>query len=229
MLICGIDTSGRNGSLALVQFAAGADGSCGTLEALEVVPLVGGSYSAQLIPQLAAMLDRHGIAKNALDAFAVASGPGSFTGLRVGLSTVKALADALNKPIAAVSVLEAVAWQAAARGRILVVLDAGRKQVFVGEILAEGHLRSRLSEHLADVTAFADQLKSESAPVFTPDAHIAEALLPSGRMVTVVPQPMADLYARIGAERVLAGNTVTPADLDADYIRRSDAEIFFKR
>ena len=48
-----------------------------------------------------------------------------------------------------------------------------------------------------------------------------------GRTITVVPQPMADLYARIGAERIANGNAISPAELDANYIRRSDAEIFF--
>ena len=229
MLIVAIDTSGKNGSIALLRFGVGADESCGTFEALEVVPLAGGTYSAQLIPQLAALLGRHGIARTAVDAYAAASGPGSFTGLRVGLSTVKALADALNKPIAAVSVLEAIAWQSEAQGRILVALDAGRKQVYVGEFLVEGRTRTPVSERLLDTQQFAGELKSESAKVFTPDAHIAEALLPSSRTVTVVRQPMADLYARIGAEHILAGNTISPAELDANYIRRSDAEIFFTR
>jgi tRNA threonylcarbamoyladenosine biosynthesis protein TsaB len=227
MLIVAIDTSGKNGSLALVRFHVGADESCGKFEALEVVPLAGRSYSAQLVPQLAALLERHGIAKTAVDAYAVASGPGSFTGLRVGLSTVKALADALHKPIAAVSVLEAIAWQSETQGRILVALDAGRKQIYVGEFLVEGRRRTPVSERLLDTAQFAEELKGKSAPVFTPDAHIAEAL--PGHKVTVLPPPMADLYARIGAERILAGHTVTPAELDANYIRCSDPEIFFKR
>src|SRR6185312_709987 len=116
-LILGIDTSGRNGSLALVRFDVGTDGDGSRFETLEIADLAGGDYSAQLIPQLAAMLHRLGLDKSAIDAYAVASGPGSFTGLRVGLSTVKALADATGRPIAAVTVLEAVAWNACAQGR----------------------------------------------------------------------------------------------------------------
>ena len=231
MLIAGIDTSGKNGSVSLVRFDAAP--TCGTFETLDLVPLAGGTYSAQLIPQLAAMLERHGLARNAIDAYAVASGPGSFTGLRVGLSTVKALADATGKPIAAVTVLEAAAWKVETQGRILIALDAGRRQVFLGEFLSEGRLRTPLSEHLMDLTELVEKLKADSAPVFTPDAKIAETVGPaarsrSGAKVTLVPQPMADLYARIGAERILAGNTISPAELDANYIRRSDAEIFFK-
>jgi tRNA threonylcarbamoyladenosine biosynthesis protein TsaB len=226
MLIVAIDTSGKNGSLALVRFDVGADGDCATFDALEVVPLAGGSYSAQLIPALAAMLERHGLSMPQIDAYAVASGPGSFTGLRVGLSTVKALADATAKPIAAVTVLEAIAWLAPVQGRILIALDAGRQQVVVGEFLSEGRLRTPLSEHLLDLTQLAEQLKRDPASLFTPDANVASTLSAGGAMVTVVSHPAADLYGRIGAERILAGNTISPAELDANYVRRSDAEIF---
>ena len=79
------------------------------IDVLEVVPLTGGAFSAQLVPQIAALLEKHGHSKSDLGAFAVASGPGSFTGLRVGLAAIKALAEALQKPIAAISLLEAVA------------------------------------------------------------------------------------------------------------------------
>lgn len=228
MLIVGLDTSGKNGSLALVRFDVGTNGACSSFETLAVVALAGGTYSAQVIPQLGAMLEQHGASAQTLDGYAVASGPGSFTGLRVGLSTVKALADATGKPIAAVTVLEAVAWKADVQGRMIVAIDAGRKQLFVGEFLAEGRLRTPLSEHLVDVAQFAQSTKSENTPVFTPDAHIAEALAAGDIKATVVPQPMADLYARMGAERIVSGNTISPEELDANYVRRSDAEIFFK-
>ncbi len=229
MLIVGIDTSGRHGSLALGRFETGTEqGSCGSFETLELVPLVGGTYSAMLMPQFGAMLVRQGVEKSAIDGFAVAAGPGSFTGLRVGLATVKALADALSKPIAAVTTLEAVARGTDAVGRMLVAIDAGRGQVFAGEFLAEGRLRTPLHERLLSQSEFLEQLSHEAAPVYTSDAELAEALLPSGRTIFAVEPPMADLYARIGAERILAGNTISPAELDANYIRRSDAEIFFK-
>jgi tRNA threonylcarbamoyl adenosine modification protein YeaZ len=86
---------------------------------LEVGPLAGGAFSAQLMPQIAALLEKHGQSKHDLGAFVVASGPGSFTGLRVGLAAMKALAEALQKPIVAISVLEAVACSGEARGRVL--------------------------------------------------------------------------------------------------------------
>jgi len=103
MLILGIDTSGKDGSLALVRFEDQKQLT------LDVAPIAGGTFSAQLIPQLAAMLGQHGLSKRDIDGFAVTSGPGSFTGLRVGLAATKALAEILRKPIVAVSLLEAVA------------------------------------------------------------------------------------------------------------------------
>src|SRR5579859_3210505 len=103
MLILGVDTSGKDGSIALVKFEQGS------VRALEVVGLEGGTFSAQLVPQISDALNRHALSKCDIDGFAVVSGPGSFTGLRVGLAAVKGLSEVLRKPLAAVSLLEAVA------------------------------------------------------------------------------------------------------------------------
>ena len=113
MIVLAIDTAGANGSVALCECGAGA--LARDCQILELVPLAGRTYSAQLMPQISALLARHKLDKRAIDAYAAATGPGSFTGLRVGLSTIKALAEITHKPIAAVSVLEALAW-AGARG-----------------------------------------------------------------------------------------------------------------
>ncbi len=104
MLLLITDTSGRNGTVALAR-AAESD----TVQVLEVVPLAGGMFSAQLVPQIAALLQNHGLSKTDIDAFVVVSGPGSFTGLRVGLAAIKALAEILQKPIVPVSLLELIA------------------------------------------------------------------------------------------------------------------------
>ncbi len=103
MLILAVDTSGKFGSIALAQCERDA------CMPLEVVALEGGTFSAQLVPQITGLLAKHGFGKRDVEGFAVASGPGSFTGLRVGLAAVKALGEVLQKPIAAVSLLEAVA------------------------------------------------------------------------------------------------------------------------
>src|SRR3989442_880873 len=89
------------------------------IEVIETVPLAGGTFSAQLVPQIAALLSKHGFKKEDIGAFAVVSGPGSFTGLRVGLAAIKALAEVLGKPIAAVSLLEAVSVAGQSHGRVM--------------------------------------------------------------------------------------------------------------
>src|SRR6202158_4840909 len=112
MLLLAADTSGKHGTIALAR--CGPDSA---FNVIEVVPIEGGTFSAQLVPQIAALLAKHGFNKNDIDGFAVASGPGSFTGVRVGLAAIKALADVLEKPIAAVSLLEAVAVSGRSPGR----------------------------------------------------------------------------------------------------------------
>ena len=107
MLLLAADTSGKHGTIALAR--CGPDNACSVIE---VLPLEGGTFSAQLVPQIAALLAKHGFSKADVGGFAVVSGPGSFTGVRVGLAAIKALAEVLEKPIAAVSLLEAVAVSA---------------------------------------------------------------------------------------------------------------------
>src|SRR6202795_3850404 len=140
MLLLAVDTSGKNGSLALARVTAGGN----ALEIIEEVALAGGTFSAQLVPQTAALLDKHGYHKSDLAGFAVVSGPGSFTGLRVGLAAIKALAEVLRKPICSVSLLGAVAWSGATRGRVLAALDAGRSEVYVGDyqVDLQAHMHS---------------------------------------------------------------------------------------
>src|ERR1035438_7013804 len=111
-LVLAVDTSGKNGSVALAR------GVTGGIDRLDVARLDGGAFSAQLVPQIALLLEKHKYTKSDLGALVVASGPGSFTGLRVGLAAIKALGEALQKPIVAVSLLEAVAWSSPSRGRI---------------------------------------------------------------------------------------------------------------
>ncbi len=127
MILIAADSSGREGSLALARAGDSA------LEIVEVVNLDGGNFSAQLVPQIAALLLQHGFTHRDLGGFAVAVGPGSFTGLRVGIAAIKGLSEALGKPIAAVSRLAAVACGGAIQGRVIAAHDAGRRQAVVGE------------------------------------------------------------------------------------------------
>ncbi len=221
MLLLAADTSGKNGSVALARVAEGKP----EVEIIEIVSLAGGTFSAQLVPQISALLAQHGYNKSDLAAFAVVSGPGSFTGLRVGLAAIKALADVLHKPIAAVPLLEAIACAGSRPGRVLAALDAGRGEVYAGdyELGAQPRLHS---ERLLSRDEFLQAAKS--LPVITPDAGIAEIARAAGTAVDQIPYPRTDVVARLGWSHMLRGETVAPEALDANYIRRSDAEIFSK-
>ncbi len=223
MLLLAIDTSGRNGSIALAE-----GGAADQFRSLEVIPLTAGEYSSQLIPQAGNLLERAHLAKGALSAFAVVSGPGSFTGLRVGLSTAKALAEITAAPLAAVSALEAVAWSSGQTGLVIAALDAGRGQVFMGEYEVRGDRAAPRREWLAtleELIRASSEQHSEGPPI-TADGILAMTLESHGLAVRAIPAPQADVIACLGFHKILRGETVSPETLDANYIRRSDAELF---
>src|SRR5438477_905454 len=196
MVILAVDTSGKNGSLALVRF----EGEIG--RTLELLLLEGGAFSAQLIPQISALLVKQSLSKHQIDGFAVVSGPGSFTGLRVGLAAIKALAEVLEKPIAAVSLLEVIAFDlhfgrdvisdgygvshdrrevehpAGSENRVLVALDAGRSEAYVGEYEFVAGLPSCISESLLTFDELAE--RASQSPVYTPDKDVITALASRG-------------------------------------------------
>ncbi len=221
MILLATDTSGKHGSIAIARVESG--GGC---EVIEVTPLAGGTFSAQLIPQVAALLARHGLSKENIVGFAVASGPGSFTGLRVGLAAIKALAEVLDKPIAAVSLLEAVAGSAGVQGEVRAALDAGRGEVYTGDYRVNASGAQLVAERLLSLESL---LGDEAAIFVTPDKAIGDAVRARGLRVLEVDSPRADVVARLGWRKIRVGQTVSPEELDAIYIRRSDAEIFATR
>ena len=229
MLLLAVDTSGKNGSIALARAVPGEE-----IEVLDIMPLSGGAFSAQLIPQIAAILEKQRFSKNELGAFIVASGPGSFTGLRVGLAGIKALAEALQKPIVAVSLLEAIARSGGPRGRVYAVLDAGREDVYVGEyeLDPESQWQIRMhSERLLSIKEFiaeAKVLEAHGKIVVTPEFVVAEKMRAAGLQVNIIDYPNSGTLARFGWEHLERGDSVGAAELEANYLRRTDAEIFSK-
>ncbi|MDT8069259.1 MAG: tRNA (adenosine(37)-N6)-threonylcarbamoyltransferase complex dimerization subunit type 1 TsaB [Terriglobia bacterium] len=223
MLICAIDTSGREGSLAL------AEGDKCSFEVLHLAPIAGGTYSAQLIPTLSHALAKTGKRKSEIGLLVVASGPGSFTGLRVGISTVKALSDVMQVPVVAISVLEAIAFTAKRQGIVFAALDAQRNEVYVGEYEgANPNSIKNLNEALTPVPDFLKWLNARHpVPVtYTPDFTVEESIQRAGLPAEHISRPKADLYAQFGLCKYFAGEIVSIETLDANYIRRSDAELF---
>lgn len=219
MLLLAVDTSGKQGSIALAR--GRTDGSC---EVIEVVALEGGTFSAQLIPQIADLLSKHGFQKKDLGGFVVASGPGSFTGLRVGLAAVKALGEATRKPIAAVSLLEAVA--VAGKGKVLAALDAGRGEVYLGDYEVGASEAKMVSERLVTRTELVGIAAGQTT--IAAGKELAEALTAQRISVREIVHPRSDVIAGLGWRKILARETVLPGALEANYIRRTDAEIFAK-
>ena len=250
MILLVTDTSGKNGSVALARAEEGA--TTHAVEIIEESPLTGGTFSAQLVPQIATLLANHGISKADIGAFVVVSGPGSFTGLRVGLAAVKGLSEILQKPIVPVSLLEVMARSEifVAAGsedsaklfvcRHAAVLDAGRSEAFVGqfEIAYTGTRMSAfrcVSESLLGFDAMAALIESGTAQwVATPDATIADYLtarLTSPAKSTIfkkAARPRIIEIATVAWTKLQAGEIVSADQLEANYMRRSDAEIFGK-
>lgn len=236
MLILSIDTSGKQGSVALAR----ADGK--KFELIASAAVEGGTFSAQLVPQIAKLLTQHGLNKEQIELFAAASGPGSFTGLRVGLAAIKALAEVLKRPIVTVSLLQAVAasalsdrgaWEADGKANVLALLDAGREEIYLGEYNYGRPLPVCVNEQMLrpeEIAKMVEQ-RGQKVAVLTPDAALIEKIKkflrdPYLLWSEIVPRPGAGTIAELGANKLLRGETVSVEALDANYIRRSDAEIF---
>lgn len=224
MLFLVTDTSGKQGSVALARAGDGSEPN--KVRVIEEAPLAGGTFSAQLVPQIAALLAKHALSKTDIDAFIVVSGPGSFTGLRVGLAAIKALAEILHKPIVPVSLLEVVALAGRTQGRVAAALDAGRGELYVGEYEIAGESAQLLREQLLSKDEFLSLARAATAA--TPDHVLAALARDAGLSVSAVGPLSAALISQLGWRKMQSGETVSPEQLEANYIRRTDAEIFAK-
>ena len=151
MIILGVDTS-----LALLSVALLRDESLIGAVALEGK----GSRNEKLLPAIDWLLTESNIDRKSIELFAVTRGPGSFTGLRVGLAAVKALAEVLHKPIAAVSLLEAMAVASGKTGLVLAALDAGRGECYLGKYEVMNQAARLLTESLVTQEQFRGLLAS---------------------------------------------------------------------
>jgi tRNA threonylcarbamoyladenosine biosynthesis protein TsaB len=180
------------------------------------------------MPTISSLLEQNGFDRKDVGGFVVVSGPGSFTGLRVGLATLKGLCEILRKPLATVSMLEAVAVTYGAGGETVVtaVLDAGRGEVYVGEYRFGSGSASLQREYIVKMAEFATEASRIGGELLTPDAAVAEFLRTAGVGVRQVAPVQADGIGRIGLRKLLTGDVADAASVDVNYIRRSDAEIF---
>lgn len=229
MLTLSVDTSSRTGSLAVLRDSA----------ILGVVSTSSDeAYSSRMFRQLEFLLGELGLGLPRVDLYAVLVGPGSFTGLRVGLTAVKGWAEVYNRPIAPISGLEAVAAEAPViKGMVTPVLDARRGQVF-GALYAKvgDRMSLRLPECVCSPAEFLQRLAERVSPgdvVFasTSPEFVRETVTKSSfalNEVAGVSPVLAPVVGRLGIERAARGELSTALELDAAYIRRSDAELLWK-
>ena len=238
MIVLAIDTSSAQGSLALARDD----------ELMEMTALPLRRHSATLHGEIVRLLERHGLTCSEIQGYGVAAGPGSFTGVRVGLTAVKGLAEVNGKPVVAVSTLEILASAAtaqlvtrsessgAARATLLPVLDARRGQVFAAAYRSAGEgFRPLVQETVCSLESFLKRVREAGVtePVFcgTDFGRYGPEIEKAGwgRVPREPVSPyLANSLAQIAAGRLRKGLGSAAWKVDANYVRSSDAELFFK-
>ena len=212
MLILAVDTSGRQGGITLARRTSDQ------LEIIESAFIEGGTFSAELIPQISQVLARHNFAPQQLEGLVAVTGPGSFTGLRVGLTAIKGLAEVLKLPIATVTSLELL-LALRPDAPVMAVLDAGR-----GEFYAALQTGGSREELLLSVAQAAELATSRNLRVIAADTAVASKFADAD----VIQGRSSEVAARLGLKKLLSGNTVDVLVLDANYVRRSEDEYMQK-
>jgi tRNA threonylcarbamoyladenosine biosynthesis protein TsaB len=230
MWVLALDTSSPGGAVALLRDDEPAVERAGD-------PAL--SHAERLPRAIAAVLAEAGLPPAALDLFAVASGPGAFTGLRVGLATVQGLALALDRPAIGVSALAAAAWRAFAAEPSMAVcgvwLDAARGDVFAAAFgrpaapLPDWPLVELAAASVATPARTLHEWRGivpETAPLLLgPATHGRDAAFAAGHPIVAAAAPLAMAVGRIGRRAHLAGHSGPPHALTPLYVRRPDAEV----
>jgi tRNA threonylcarbamoyladenosine biosynthesis protein TsaB len=231
MIVLGVDSCDSRGSVAVVRDE--------DVLASEGLPN-GEEYSTWLIPACSRCLASGGLTLGHADAYAVATGPGSFTGLRVGLTTVKAWSEVFHKPILAISRLETIASQVPGDDPFRAAfVDARRGQLFGALYRQEAAALQRVEDEMVlPPENFVEWVQEKAGSSRVAWASLDSELLEpiqlwkrrchDGDSLHRVSPPLAPIIARIGIARLQAGQTTDSLHLDANYVRRSDAEIYWK-
>jgi tRNA threonylcarbamoyladenosine biosynthesis protein TsaB len=218
--ILALDTTTEFGSLALLAGDGVVD---------ELLLHSSEGFGHVLYEHLARLLERNAWELREVDCFAAAAGPGSFTGVRVGLAAVKGLAEATGKPVVAVSNLAAIA-SCGVGPRRATLLDARRGEIYGAVYNAALEIVS--PEIVTTFPHWLETLPQGQLEFLSTDfAPFRAALIGTrfeGLPVREVPRALAAAIGRIAAAQFAAGLARDPAEIDANYVRRSDAELFWK-
>lgn len=213
-----IDTSTDTASLALVQ---------GSQVLAELTWHSGQNHTVELLPQLTHLLNQTKVNLQSINYIIVARGPGSFNGLRVGISTAKGLAFSLGIPIVGISTLEVDAYQHAETGLpICPILNAGRGEIATAIYQRKyNKWRQLTAEHIATVEALCSQITTKTifCGEFIP--IIATQLREQLKQRAIIPPPAAlfrraSFLAELGLRRLEAGNYDDPVTLQPLYLRQ---------
>jgi tRNA threonylcarbamoyladenosine biosynthesis protein TsaB len=206
-----VDTTAEFGSIAL------ADENGVREEVLIHAPQ---GFSQVLFGEIEALLKRQHVPVTAIDLFAGASGPGSFTGVRVGLSAIKGMAEVLGKRVVAVSNLEALAEFGESNARATII-DARRGEVYAA--LYDGAGNQIIPETVLPFERFQHMLADRRVE------WISQGFEPVSECEGItVPRAIAGAIARIATRKASQGLAQDPAAIEANYVRRSDAELLWK-
>ena len=215
-----IDTCGAAGSVAI------ADTDYKPMKIVSAT-LPGRSASERLVAEVRGLAAKSGIALRDLGAIAVVHGPGSFTGVRVGLSAAKGLCEALGVPLVAISRLAVVAAMAEKPlgERVWAVLDAGRGEFYCGEYVDRVCVREALLSR-EELTAMVGGSAEQGRVIVACEPVVADALVNLGSRL--VAEPGATDALPLALERIEQREFDDVATIDANYLRRTDLEIFAK-
>ena len=227
MKILALDTATRRCSAAIVDNG---------LVSAELTTVNNQTHSKHLMSMIDTVCDMSGLKIAEMDGFAVTIGPGSFTGLRIGISAVKGLAWSLNKPVVGISSLDALAWQCIpAAYPICTLLDARKQEVYYCRYrLRDGELKKDSSEQ---VIAPAEAINDIREPCMFigngANLYKEEILEKLGELAHFAGWNQdiirASSVARLSLERFIHHQTDDVALLVPHYIRKSDAELYRKK
>ena len=219
-LFC-LDTSTLAGSIAILE------DEC---VRAEVNINLGRKHTERLLPGMDWLFQELAIEPREIEAVSVGIGPGSFTGLRVGLATAKGLALSLSVPIVGVSSLEALAWQVRFYpGKILALLDARKGQVFAGFFQGGDEFKLESEPMAIDPSELVEKIKTKTLVVGEGLAAYPEILEKVKNKVSVAgfeyDYPRASIVGRLGLIRLQRGESDSPETLAPVYLRGSDAQM----
>jgi tRNA threonylcarbamoyladenosine biosynthesis protein TsaB len=231
VILLALDTCDARGSLALQRdndllCAVGHEGTS--------------DYSGWVLPTAEVALRSAGLAMRDVEVCAVTSGPGSFTGVRIALTTVKAWSEAYGIAIASVSRLEALAAESANETNFIAAsFNANRNQVYGGLFRTHDAGLQLVEEEMvaapADFISWVAQRSGQEKvswismdPELLTSQEAWQARLQAGETLVRSTNVLAPAIGRIGRQRALQGRYTDVLALDAEYIRRPDAEVYWK-